>query len=244
MATEESDITLGPGMLLGLFFMLVAVCGVFFAVGYSLGKTSAREQAINDKTSLSASLTAPAVGDSSAAKPSAVVSGKADQQAAASEDPSVAKSSPDMTFYSAVKKDDHASQSSAPDSVQPAASKNPQTQAGDPQSVKTTAPAEASSAKPVAEVKSDTKAETKPAVAPVAGGAFVVQIAAVSREEDAAALAGALRKKSYSVFVVNNPAVHDKLYHVQVGPFATLQDAEAMKLKLTGEGYNPIVKRS
>jgi hypothetical protein len=83
MATEETDITLGPGKLLGLFFMLVAVCGVFFAVGYSLGKTSAREQAINDKTSLSASLTAPAVGDSNAAKPSAVVSGKADQQAAA-----------------------------------------------------------------------------------------------------------------------------------------------------------------
>ena len=43
--------------------------------------------------------------------------------------------------------------------------------------------------------------------APAAGGSFVVQIAAVSREEDAAALAGALRKKSYSVFVVNNPAV-------------------------------------
>jgi cell division protein FtsN len=30
---------------------------------------------------------------------------------------------------------------------------------------------------------------------------------------------------------------------VQVGPFASIQDAEAMKLKLTGEGYNPIVKR-
>ena len=84
----------------------------------------------------------------------------------------------------------------------------------------------------------------KPPVTNAASGAFVVQSAAVSREEDAAALAGALRKKSYSVFVVNNPAVHDKLYHVQVGPFATLQDAEAMKSKLTGEGYNPIVKRS
>ena len=83
-----------------------------------------------------------------------------------------------------------------------------------------------------------------PGLTPAANGAFVVQIAAVTREEDAAALAGALRKKNYSVFVVNNPAVHDKFYHVQVGPFATLQDAESMKAKLTGEGYNPIVKRS
>jgi cell division septation protein DedD len=81
-------------------------------------------------------------------------------------------------------------------------------------------------------------------VAGTAAGEFVVQIAAVTREEDAAALAGALRKKNYSVFVVNHPAVHDKFYHVQVGPFTTMQDAEAAKVKLTGEGYNPIVKRS
>src|SRR5262249_7680323 len=90
--------------------------------------------------------------------------------------------------------------------------------------------------------KAAAKIDSK-SVTAAAGGAFVVQIAAVTREEDAAALAGALRRKNYSVFVVNNPAVHDKFYHVQVGPFATMQDAEAMKVKLTGEGYNPIVKR-
>ena len=56
MATEDTDITIGPGKLLGLFFMLVTICGVFFAIGYSLGKTSAREQAMNDKTPLSVSL--------------------------------------------------------------------------------------------------------------------------------------------------------------------------------------------
>jgi hypothetical protein len=28
-----------------------------------------------------------------------------------------------------------------------------------------------------------------------------------------------------------------------VGPFATLPEAEAMKAKLVGEGYNPILKR-
>ena len=95
-----------------------------------------------------------------------------------------------------------------------------------------------------APLKTTAKADTKAVVAATAGGGFVVQIAAVTREEDAAALAGALRKKNYSVFVVNNPAVHDKFYHVQVGPFTTMQEAEAVKVKLTGEGYNPIVKRS
>ena len=47
MEDEERDITIGPGKLLGLFFMLVVICGVFFAIGYSLGKTSPREQALN-----------------------------------------------------------------------------------------------------------------------------------------------------------------------------------------------------
>ena len=34
MEAEERDITIGPGKLLGLFFMLVMICGVFFAIGY------------------------------------------------------------------------------------------------------------------------------------------------------------------------------------------------------------------
>jgi DedD protein len=244
METDDSDITLGPGKLLGLFFMLVAVCGVFFAIGYSLGKTSAREQALNDKAALNASLSVPAVGDSSVAKPSAVVSSKNEPQAAIGEEAPAAKSQPDMTFYNAVKQNDRGSQPASTEAAQPPASKTPPEQAADQRAAKISAPAQANSTKPVPDVKPDANVAMKPLIASVATGAFVVQIAAVSREEDAAALAGALRKKSYAVFVVNNPAVHDKLYHVQVGPFATQQDAEAMKTRLTGEGYNPIVKRS
>ena len=244
MDTDESDITIGPGKLLGLFFMLVAVCGVFFAIGYSLGKTSAREQAVNDKTSLNASLAAPSVGDPGVGKPSAVISSQNEPQVAASDETTASKPAPGMTFYTAVKQSDRGPQSASTEASQPTSSKTPPEQPDDPRATKGAAPADANSAKPAPVVKAEATGETKPAVAPVAGGAFVVQIAAVSREEDAAALAGALRKKSYSVFVVNNPAVHDKLYHVQVGPFATPQDAEAMKAKLTGEGYNPIVKRS
>src|SRR5664279_6554094 len=101
MEMEDSDITLGPGKLLGLFFMLVVVCGVFFAIGYSLGKTSAREQAMNDKTTLNASLEAPSVGNSGAAKPSALVSSKSEAQAA---DDTAGSKSPDRPFNEAVKK--------------------------------------------------------------------------------------------------------------------------------------------
>lgn len=72
-------------------------------------------------------------------------------------------------------------------------------------------------------------------------GAFIVQVAAVSKAEDAEALKEALAKKQYPVFVVDNAASH--LFHVQVGPFAEQKDAEAMKNKLSADGYNAILKR-
>jgi cell division septation protein DedD len=141
--------------------------------------------------------------------------------------------SPDLTFFNAVKRTDRNLTATSADAKAPAKPEAAQASKGDSQPVVVEAAA-----------KSASKSEASPAVTPAPGGGFVVQIAAVTREEDAAALAGALRKKNYSVFVVNNPEVRDKFYHVQVGPFPTLQDAEAMKARLTGEGYNPIVKKS
>lgn len=245
METNDSDFTIGPGKLLGLFFMLVAICGVFFAIGYSLGKTSAHEQAINDKAPVNASLTAPILGDSSTPKPSAVVPAKSEADANPPQEQGSGKSSPDLTFYNSVKQTDRGAQAATTDA---APAKAMQEKVADQPESKVTPLVTGGIATQVSEAHSAAKAaptaDVKAAVSPAAASAFVVQIAAVTREEDAAALAGALRKKNYSVFVVNNPAVHDKFYHVQVGPFASLQDAEAMKTKLTGEGYNPIVKRS
>ena len=247
MATEDSDITIGPGKLLGLFFMLVAICGVFFAIGYSLGKTSAREQAMNDKAPLSASLAAPSVGDPSAAKPSAAVPTKNQSDAAASQDQGAKQQEPDLTFFNSVKRSDRGKQN-VPETATVAPAKQTVSKAEEQPIAKAAAPVQTTVGAPTTDASAPTttkaRADTKAVVAATPGGAFVVQIAAVTREEDAAALAGALRKKNYSVFVVNNPAVHDKFYHVQVGPFTTMQDAEAVKVKLTGEGYNPIVKRS
>ena len=80
------------------------------------------------------------------------------------------------------------------------------------------------------------------AVQPVAmGPGYMVQVAAVTKQEDADALVNALRKKQYPVFVTSVPT--DKLFHVQVGPFPDAKDAEAMRSRLLGDGYNPIVKK-
>jgi cell division septation protein DedD len=93
--------------------------------------------------------------------------------------------------------------------------------------------------KPTASAKPVSTAAVQPAHA---AGNFAVQVAAVTREEDADALVTALRNKSYPVFVVGNQG-GDKFFHVQVGPFPTLADAEAMRSRLAADGYNPILKK-
>src|SRR5919109_949373 len=42
--SDDTEITLGTGKMLALFFGLVALCAVFFGMGFSLGRNSARSQ--------------------------------------------------------------------------------------------------------------------------------------------------------------------------------------------------------
>ncbi len=78
------------------------------------------------------------------------------------------------------------------------------------------------------------------ATLPTAG--YVVQVAAVTKQEDADALVDALKKKEYPAFVATNSA-SERLFRVQVGPFAEIKDAEATRTRLVNDGYNPIVKK-
>jgi len=72
------------------------------------------------------------------------------------------------------------------------------------------------------------------------GLTFIVQIAAVSHQEDADLLVAALKRKGYSVASRTEP--QDKLIHIQVGPFASKKDAETMRQRLLADGYNAILK--
>jgi cell division septation protein DedD len=85
-------------------------------------------------------------------------------------------------------------------------------------------------------------ASQPPSPATTPGGAFVVQIAAISgtHKDDADLLVNALHSKGYQVS--ERTEAQDKLIHIQVGPFATKADAEAMRERLIVDGYNAIVK--
>jgi cell division septation protein DedD len=71
---------------------------------------------------------------------------------------------------------------------------------------------------------------------------YFVQIAAVTKQEDAQALVDALKKKDYPAFVAVQTA-SDKLFHVQLGPFAESKDAESMRARLIADGYSPMLKK-
>jgi cell division septation protein DedD len=69
-----------------------------------------------------------------------------------------------------------------------------------------------------------------------------VQVAAVSKQDDAEALVDALKKKEYPALVAPVSGA-DKLFRVQVGPFSDIKEAEATRAKLIGDGYSPILKK-
>ncbi|HEX6824510.1 MAG TPA: SPOR domain-containing protein [Candidatus Sulfotelmatobacter sp.] len=193
-SSQDTEITLGTGKLLFLFFGLVGVCALFFALGYSLGRKSDLGLA----------------GASNAGTPKVSTSvNKSGGGAAAS---------PQMTFSKNVEQKD------ANAELNPAAEAKPDT----------TPPA-------VSPDKSGQSNGVDPATTvPTAG--YFVQVAAVSKQEDADSLVDALKKKEYPAFVAST-AANDKLFHVQLGPYSDVKDAEGMRTKLIGDGYNPILKK-
>lgn len=195
-ASQDTEITLGTGRMLVLFFGLVGICALFFGLGYSLGKSS------STKPIVSAEEQQPAKTD---AKPAAKPNGPAKPSAG------------DLTFYQSVKQSDT--------NAQPA----PISSAAD----NSDSPVAAATAAGVA---------PQPLVGTIDSGAYVVQVAAVSKKDDAEALLSALKRKSYAVFIAGNEP-HDRLYHVQVGPFGNVKEAEAARAKLVADGYNPILKK-
>jgi len=190
--SQDTEITLGTGKMLALFFGLVAVCAVFFGMGFSLGRSSVRIASPD----VPATTTVTTGGQ----RPSAVKTNGA-------------TTPPDMTFYKAV-----------------------ESKGGDSQPVVKEAAAGAPETTPPT-----TAAAAPDPTAPASSNSYFVQVAAVSKAEDAAALVDALKKKQYPAFSTNTPT--DKLIHVQVGPYADIKDAELMRGKLVSDGYNPILKR-
>jgi cell division septation protein DedD len=203
-SSEDTEITLGTGKLLGLFFFLVGICAVFFALGYALGRKSDVGLAAGPAPALQTSPNASKPAGSAAAQPA-------------------------MTFYKSVEQKDVNAQ------LTPAAADKASS------STATELPP-ANSVAGDAQTQSSATANSPGATTTLPTSGYFVQVAAVSKQDDASALVEALKNKQYPAFVASNSAT-DKLFRVQVGPFSDAKDAEAMRLRLINDGYNPILKK-
>jgi DedD protein len=219
-AKRDTELTLGAGMLLAIFFGLVLLCGLCFGLGYAVGHRGAQP---STAAAQPATNSAPDSLSSSLAKPSA--NSEATQAA-----PTAPTASTDAEAEPPAASSD-ASPTAAAETLPPAAQAT--TAASQPQVhpalVSTTTATATAQVQPIAASSTGTPA-----------GGLMVQIAAVSNQEDADVLTGALRKRGYAVTARRDPA--DNLIHVRIGPFATIAEANSWKMKLLNDGYNAIVQ--
>ena len=246
---SDADLTLGIGSLLSIFFGVVLICGIFFGFGYSMGRRNART------TVAPAATVPPQTLAATSPLPENELSGAplkpVEPDSGAASPPEDKNPAPNTSTPNTNSTDTKAPDSSP--APAPAVAKHPAPAAAPPKAARVVEPATTDTSlnavpsthhappapKPHAGVMAPlTQA---PGDAPILPGQpIMVQIAAVSRQEDAEVLAGALRKRGFNPSV--RPGSGDKFFHVQVGPFTDKTQAETIKQHLLADGYNAIMK--
>jgi DedD protein len=203
--------------LVGLFLGVVLLCGVFFTLGYVMGKTQYgglvhAAQALERDPSPARTPEKPGVTQPSGAP---------------------ATSNGEWDFYT---------KKGGKDGLQPEANPSPVPSAP-PDEVAT--PKMVTNA-PSTAAPSATIAKTVPAAArfqppKMAKGGLVLQVAAVTHESDALAMADLLQQKKFPSFVVTPTS--DAFYRVQVGPYPDQKSADAALSALDHAGFKAIIKR-
>jgi DedD protein len=198
--------------LVSLFLGVVLLCGVFFTLGYVMGHNQYGGP-------VHASESADA--DQPVSRPTPRP--KAEQAPAATPAPA----NNEWDFYSKKNADDTVNSIS-----KPAAAPSPSVAA---RPVNAASPAMAPNA-----------AKSVPAAARFQApklnkGAVVLQVAAVTHESDAMAMADVLQQKHFPSFVVT--PTNDNFYRVQVGPYSDVPAADAAKQALDHAGFIAIIKR-
>ena len=203
-----ADRVLESRHLVGLFLGVVLLCGVFFTLGYVMGKTQYgglvhAAEALSRTTPVR-----PAI------KPAPAQPGDA------------APANGEWDFYSKNNNNDRLQPATKPaasvahDGGAPAAP------------VRTMPSSHAAKAVPASE-RFQTPRMSKNSV--------VLQVAALTHQGDALAMADALQQKRFPAFVV--APTSDKFYRVQVGPYADPKAAESAKSALDRAGFKAIIKR-
>lgn len=203
--------------LVGLFLGVVLLCGVFFTLGYVMGKTQ-YTGAVHAASS--PDYAAPAR--------------RTNAKSTTDETPTAAVPAPNASewdFYG--KKQDQSNE----DHLQsPAKTSSPWAN----NSPAAPAPVPAPAPKP-APIAREVPAAARFRAPRIARGAMVLQVAALRHQGDALAMAGMLQQKRFPSFVV--APTSDRFYRVQVGPYRNERAAESARSALERAGFKAIIKR-
>src|SRR5215813_13471722 len=203
--------------VIGLFFLMLLFSGVFFTLGYVMGKNQLDAQ-VRAASTHGADPVLPLKQDSPAKPGKSPVS--TPDTAVPSGDTSATPPSSEWEFYRAGEK------KAANDHLKPAPAAPPSA------SPKTIATSAKSAVQPVGAAKSGSPSIPK--------GSYLLQVAAVRSEADAVSLAGELRKKKFPAFVQIPQG--DKYYRVQVGPYSDQKSMQTAKKGLEASGFKAITK--
>lgn len=231
-APSDREISLGTGTILGIFFALALLCAVFFGFGYSMGRKPSG-QPVSAATETNAS-----GGMFSSFKPSATSPLSNVYQQRKNAAPEVSDPPPTSPNENDGSSSASATMQGAPAAPKPSGVGSSKLNADLVPVVVKPQPKSLSAAAPGATTSGPAASNAMPATTP--NGTAMVQVAAVSHEEDADLLLSALKKRGYEVFIRHE--AQDRLLHVQVGPFANKKDADIMRQRLLSDGYNAIVK--
>lgn len=230
---KDTEITLGIGSLLGIFFALVLLCGLFFGFGYTLGHGRSPLHVHNPSAATPEA--SPASGTSSlmptGSKPAAQQS--APPPAPAQPDSTQASASTSTTTGASITNNSGNTQpATQPTNTQPPTQQQASvTQQARPSQAATPGAAEQVFQAAVPRTPTQVAAERH----------YMVQVAAVSRPQDASVLVAALQHRGFHA--TSRTEAQDHLMHIQIGPFASLAAANQMRSRLMADGYNAILKR-
>ncbi len=207
--------------VIGLFLLMLVFSGVFFALGYVMGRNQYDGQV--------------RAANNGMGSPEPVLSAKPDvapkKTVASAKDYTDSDPATSSTTDSTWNFYDNAKSSKVPPHLEPVPKTPPTPPPTKQVNAKASAPPPVAPRAPV---------ERSAASAPlIPNGAIILQVAALAKQDDALALAGSLQRKHFSAYV-QTPR-KDKYYRVQVGPFKDQKSADAAKRGLESAGFKAFV---
>jgi cell division septation protein DedD len=219
---SAGDRVLESKHVIGLFLLMLVFSGIFFTLGYVMGRNQYDGQVRASSTSSSGETILTRKTEAGAQNPSSARNAPA-ALPSSDADPATTNNS-DWEFTS----------NSKPARTEPRLEASPKNISPQP-SVKPVDPKPVAAAPQQAPAPAAKTGKNSLNAPLIPSGAIVLQVAALVKQDDALAIAGNLQKKHFSAYV--QTPLKDKFYRVQVGPFKDKKAAEAAKKGLENEGF-------